>query len=220
MGVAICAAATKYVFAKSILLSYREELGAYTLLLWIELFLCCFLLPWSIMTTELEALVTTGYTRRDWCALAFAGAMGGFRFFCELLVLKFWSATTLSAANLSAHSLIIVVSIPLFGTPVTPYLISGTLVTLAASAFYAFLLVSSSHEAPSPSPVGKRAGGGSKALWGRDGADSGSLEKEAAAGGGRGTGRGEATLSGKPPIAMDRLQRLRELYGSAYQPIR
>lgn len=92
--------------------------------------------------------------------LCAAAALGGFRFFCEMLVrdptplrhstpssrhptlacfqvLRFWSATTLSAVNLSAHSLIILLAIPIFGTQLTPSLAVGTALTVAASAAYA-----------------------------------------------------------------------------------
>lgn len=147
MVTAVLSAAAKYVFAKSLLTAYREELGACLLLLWIEAFLCAFLLPWSLLTHQLQSMVTFGYGPWQWASLVGAGAMGGFRFFCELAVLRYWSATTLSAANLSAHSFIIVISIPLFGTPVTPFLIAGVLLTLGASAFYAYLLLVNKHEA-------------------------------------------------------------------------
>ena len=46
------------------------------------------------------------------------------------------SATTLSATNLAAHSLIIVLSIPLFGSAVTPLLVVGLAFTIGASIFY------------------------------------------------------------------------------------
>lgn len=147
MLLAVLAAAVKYVFAKALLTSYRREVGAAALLVWIEILISAILLPWSLQSHQLQAMARAGYSAAQWRALVAAGALGGFRFFCELLVLRYWSATTLSAANLSAHSLIIVVSIPIFGTAVTPFLMAGTLVTLAASAFYGYLRLRTAEEA-------------------------------------------------------------------------
>jgi len=141
MMLAVVAAACKYVFAKDLLHAYREEVGALRLLLWIECMLCAVLLPWSLVTEELPQLLHSGLSAVQWGSLCSAAALGGYRFYVELVVLRYWSATTLSAANLSAHSLIIVCSIPVFGTPVTPFLVAGTAVTIAASLAYGWIKI-------------------------------------------------------------------------------
>ena len=143
MVIAVFAAAAKYVFARDLLHRHREEVGELQLLLHLELILCALLLPWSMMTGEGERLLRSHPSLTSWLKLCAAAGIGGFRFFVELLVLRYWSATTLSAANLSAHSLVIVFSIPIFDTPVTPFLVAGISVTLAASASYGWLKVSS-----------------------------------------------------------------------------
>mmetsp|Transcript_5707 Transcript_5707/g.15179 ORF Transcript_5707/g.15179 Transcript_5707/m.15179 type:complete len:340 (+) Transcript_5707:44-1063(+) len=141
MVLAVFSAAYKYVFAKDLLHTYQEVLGPLRLLLWIECMVCTILLPWSIAITELPQLVRTRRSLAEATALCGAAALGGFRFYVELIVLKYWSATTLSAANLSAHALIIILSIPLFGTPFTPLLLFGTSVTLAASFAYGWIKI-------------------------------------------------------------------------------
>ena len=70
-------------------------------------------------------------------------ALGGFRFYCELLVLRYWSATTLSATNLAAHSVIILIAIPAFHSAVSPLLLLGTALTIFASVAYAWRRISS-----------------------------------------------------------------------------
>ena len=72
------------------------------------------LLPWAILNGELAEAAVIIREREPSAVLLLcaAAALGGFRFFCELLVLRYWSATSLSAANLIAHALIVVVSAP------------------------------------------------------------------------------------------------------------
>ena len=88
-----------------------------------------------------------------------AAALGGFRFYVELIVLRYWSATTLSAANLSAHSLIILLSIPLFGTPVTNMLVAGIGVTVAASVAYGYAKIMRLDDAKSARGDSSQRGG-------------------------------------------------------------
>ena len=142
MFVAIFAAAAKYVFAKSMLHAFRQELGALPLLFWIEVVICATLLPWALLWGELQALYCAGYGVPEWASLASAAALGGVRFFMELLVLRYWSATTLSAANLSAHSFVIVVWAIVTRQSLTPSFVAGTLVTIGASVAFAWLKVS------------------------------------------------------------------------------
>ena len=153
MVVAVLAAACKYVFAKDLLHAYRQEIGALRLLLWLECLLCTVLLPWSLATNELRDLLSLGLGAMEWSSLCLAGALGGFRFYIELIVLRHWSATTLSAANLSAHSLIIVLSIPIFDTPITPFLVAGTAVTLCASALYGWIKITRQDVLARPIPA-------------------------------------------------------------------
>jgi hypothetical protein len=139
MAVAIFAAACKYVFAKETIHACRQELGAISLLFWIEVFITAILLPWAYLNGELATLLTAQRSGFEWCMLCSAAALGGFRFFCELLVLHYWSATSLSAANLTAHAVIIIVAISAFGTGSSPLQTAGLLLTMAASAAYALI---------------------------------------------------------------------------------
>ena len=114
MGVAILFAALKYVFAKASLHEWKASYGALGVLFWIETFVALQLLPWALLNGELERAIALAFERGAVAAgmLCAAAALGGFRFFCELLVLRYWSATTLSAANLMAHALVVVVATP------------------------------------------------------------------------------------------------------------
>ena len=114
MGTAICAAAIKYVFAKAALSTWKAQYGSLGVLFWIEAMIAMQLLPWAILNGELAEAAVIIREREPSAVLLLcaAAALGGFRFFCELLVLRYWSATSLSAANLIAHALIVVVSAP------------------------------------------------------------------------------------------------------------
>lgn len=140
---AIFAAATKYVFAKASLIEWKRQMGPLGLLLWIEVLITFVLLPWALLNGELASLVALVQHSQNRLAtlatLCGCAALGGFRFFCELYVLKFWSATTLSAINLIAHSVIIIVSIVASRLMPTPSLIAGTLLTMMGAWFYAWL---------------------------------------------------------------------------------
>lgn len=199
MAVAILAAAIKSVFAKASLHAWKESTGAVGVLFWIETFISFQLLPWAMVNGELVAAVGI-LTDRGPAASALvcaAAALGGFRFYCELLVLRYWSATTLAAANLMAHALIVAIAMPLsavlpLGAPPPSLLtLAGTAVTLVAAMLYAALKVRGSLEPPSlpPSPDGKiRAGG--------------------ATGGGFGDHAGTATVYARPPGGSDAARRL------------
>ena len=154
MGLAICFAAIKYVFAKASLQAWKASYGSLGVLFWIEAFVAIQLLPWAYLNGELDR-ATSIMGERGAGAMALlcaAAALGGFRFFCELLVLRYWSATTLSAANLLAHALIVVLStplsavLPLGAAPFTPLSLAGTTTTLLASLLYILLKLRGSLE--------------------------------------------------------------------------
>jgi drug/metabolite transporter (DMT)-like permease len=140
---AILAAATKYVFAKASIVAWKQRMGALGLLLWIEVLIACVLLPWALLNGELSEfhrrILQSNDRLSELATLCACAAFGGFRFFCELYVLKFWSATTLSATNLVAHSFIIVVSILVSNCVPTLSLIVGTLLTIAGAWLFAHL---------------------------------------------------------------------------------
>ena len=114
MGLAICFAALKYVFAKASLQAWKASYGALGVLLWIETFIALQMLPWAYYSGELglAAAILSERSVASIALLCAAAALGGFRFYCELVVLRYWSATTLSAANLMAHALIVALATP------------------------------------------------------------------------------------------------------------
>ena len=84
---------------------YRDELGPLAFLFWVEVFILLILLPWAALNGELVALLRYAREERMGLPLAACSALGGVRFFAELLILRTASATSLSTANLvSARS--------------------------------------------------------------------------------------------------------------------
>ena len=64
-------------------------------------------------------------------------ALGGARFFAQLLVLRYSTATNQACANTFNQASVIYLSLIIWSEPkVTPLLIVGTLLTIATSAFY------------------------------------------------------------------------------------
>jgi hypothetical protein len=77
-----------------------------------------------------------------WLPLCACSALGGLRFFAELLILRGASATSLSTANLATHAAVVVLSVPIFGTQMTGFWLAGCTVTLTSSAVYTYLKLS------------------------------------------------------------------------------
>lgn len=142
MLMAVFAAACKYVFAKATVETYRDELGALAFLFWVEVIILVILLPWAIANGEIARLLAYADSVAIWLPLCGCSALGGVRFFAELLILRTASATSLSTANLATHATVMFLSIPLFGTTVTSFLIIGCTLTLSASAVYTYLKLS------------------------------------------------------------------------------
>ena len=87
-------------------------------------------------------------------------ALGGVRFFSQLIVLRLTSATTLSVIHVAAHALIVSIAIPLFHTNVSPFLIVGFTTTLVSAFLYTYVKTTevskeqhSEEEDPSPQLV-------------------------------------------------------------------
>ena len=142
MLMAVFAAACKYVFAKATVEQYRDELGPLAFLFWVEVIILLILLPWALANGEIARLFAYADSVSIWVPLCCCSALGGVRFFAELLILRSASATSLSTANLATHATVMFLSIPLFGTTVTPFLIIGCTLTLSASAVYTYLKLS------------------------------------------------------------------------------
>ena len=169
MLMAVFAAACKYVFAKATVQEYRDELGSLAFLFWVEVFILLILLPWAALNGELATLVryaqvtptltptltptptptltlTTlvryAQDEQRWLPLCACSALGGVRFFAELLILRSASATSLSTANLATHAAVVVLSIPIFGTQITGFWLAGCTITLTSSAVYTYLKLS------------------------------------------------------------------------------
>ena len=142
MLMAVFAASCKYVFAKATVQEYRDELGPFAFLFWVEVFILLILLPWAALNGELATLVRYAQGEQRWLPLCACSALGGVRFFAELLILRSASATSLSTANLATHAAVVVLSIPIFGTQMTGFWLAGCTITLTSSAVYTYLKLS------------------------------------------------------------------------------
>lgn len=148
MLLAVVTAACKYVFTKSIIETTKKELGSFAFLFWIDVFIVCVLVPWSLVNGELVALFRYPKNGGMWVVLVLTATLGGVRALSQFVVLRLVSATSLAAANLATQSLTISLSIFLFGLKVTAFLVCGILLTLIASATYTYLKVSQLLEKP------------------------------------------------------------------------
>jgi hypothetical protein len=72
----------------------------------------------------------------DWVLLWGCAAFGGVRIYSQFAFLKETSATTLAMSNLAIQAITIILSILLFGTPLTAFLGLGVTFTIIMSAVY------------------------------------------------------------------------------------
>lgn len=100
------------------------------------------LLPWAALNGELGQLFTEPRPFGDWVLLWGCAAFGGVRIYSQFAFLAQTSATTLAMSNLAIQALTILLSIVLFGTPLTTYLGLGVTFTILMSALFTFLKLS------------------------------------------------------------------------------
>ena len=156
MVAAVVAGAFKYVFAHAAIKEYQRELGTLGFLFWVEVFVAVLLTPWAVANGEGAKLLgilvlgeplgdhdatTSGEASVSALLLWGTAAFGGLRIYTQFTFLKETSATSLAISNLVIQALTIMLSIALFGTPLTPLLGLGILVTVATSSVYSYIKV-------------------------------------------------------------------------------
>jgi len=159
----LTASACKYVFAHAVMRECKKELGSpFAFVFWLDLFALVVVVPMALILGDtrsdcLFAAFTPG-CRTDvqvlfaetsgvvaWGVVLGNSFLGGVRFFSQLLVLRFTTATNLAAANIAYQALNIYVSlaVPYIPTPaITGWLIGGSMLTILTSAVYTYWNVS------------------------------------------------------------------------------
>jgi len=166
MVAAVVGGAFKYVLAHQVIVEFREHMGVLAFTFWVEFFVGVMLLPWALLTGEARLLLySTERSLGEWLLLWGTAAFGGVRILSEFCFLAFTSATSLAMSSLTVQALTILVGIVGFGTPLTPTLALGVVVTLLTSALYAWLRTSKVLEqhvgrAEEPKPSRQRGVGG------------------------------------------------------------
>lgn len=137
---AVLSSASKYVFTHSAFKEFKSEMGALSLLFWVDIFMCPIYFVWTILNGELALLFSDVFTSAStfWLMTATA-ALGGVRALTQYLVLIFVTATSMSTANVLTQSLNILISIPLQSTALTPHLAFGIGLVIPFSALYALI---------------------------------------------------------------------------------
>ena len=136
--------ACKYVFAHSVMQACKKDLGSFAFLFWLDFATLFILIPWSFIDGSMVQLYGSLHSAGDVGKLILTSILGGLRFFTQLLVLRFTTATNLSCANICFQAINIYLSLAIFpdATKVTAQLICGTVLTLLTSAVYTYWKVS------------------------------------------------------------------------------
>jgi len=138
--VGVLASACKYIFAHSVMRDCKKELGsAFAFLFWLDILSLIILVPWSFIAGDMQRLVENTVGVLAWAQVVGNSALGGLRFFSQLIVLRYSTPTNLSCANIAFQAINIYLSLALFNDQkITPWLIAGTMVTIATSAVYTY----------------------------------------------------------------------------------
>lgn len=135
----VLASSLKYIFAHSVMRECKRDIGSpFAFLFWLDILSLVILVPWAFLDdAEMYKLMAGQQSALDWLKLIGNSAMGGLRFFTQLLVLRYSTPTNLSVANVGFQACSIYLSLWMFhDTEVTPLLLVGTLLTITLSLIY------------------------------------------------------------------------------------
>merc|ERR1719409_1361264 len=162
MMVAVLASSTKNVFIKKTLDETKKHYSSLAFLFWLDCFILLVLVPWSVINGEASILLFQPRPVGEWVQLIATAAFGGVRALSQFMVLAYASATTLSTASLTTQTLNIKLSIPIFHTALTTYMVIGIAITLSASGLYTYFKISKvlepkKEKPPAPAPASDAA---------------------------------------------------------------
>lgn len=140
MVVATLTGGIKYVTAHEIIKIHKKELGTVSFLLWLELTMLIYMVPWTIASGELPLIAAWDglYDPSEWALVVSNALMGGLRAFVTFLVLRHCSALQLVTTNVASQCLVILLGILVFETQTSPLLLTGIAITLAGYVGYSY----------------------------------------------------------------------------------
>jgi len=98
--VAVLCSASKYAFTHAAFKQFKSQLGALSLLFWVDLLMLPIFIPWVLISGELVDLLESGMSAGAWWQFTGTAALGGVRALTQYLVLKLVTATSMSTANI------------------------------------------------------------------------------------------------------------------------
>jgi len=139
----VLASSCKYVFAHSVMQACKKDLGSFSFLFWLDAATLIILVPWALIDHSFVELFQSLHSGVDGFKLFATSFLGGLRFFSQLIVLRFTTATNLACANIGFQAINIYLALALFhDVEVTGCLIGGTILTLTTSAVYTYWKIS------------------------------------------------------------------------------
>jgi len=141
----VLASALKYIFAHAVMRECKKDIGSpFAFLFWLDLLSLIILVPWAfIQDGQMYQLMAAQQDAVDWLKLLGNSALGGLRFFTQLIVLRYSTPTNLSVANVGFQACSIYLSLWVFHDQnVTTLLLLGTMLTIGISLIY--ILIKSS----------------------------------------------------------------------------
>lgn len=137
MVLAVTTGAFKNVFAHKIISNVKKEMGILSFTFWIEIICSILLLPWAVMSTEVETFIKIDVQT---LLMTFVVALyGGVRIISQFVFLKYTSPTSLSLTNIVTQLFTVLIGIILFENNYTIYTIVGVTITLVLSTVYAYI---------------------------------------------------------------------------------
>jgi len=136
--IAVLSSATKSVFARQILHTFKKELGALALLFWVDLFMIPVYTVWTTPGGELQHMfdVVFNDSGKFW-KLTGTAALGGARALLQYTLLYFLTAASTAVANTSTQSINEIITTPIKHHKATAELLSGITVSITGAVLYA-----------------------------------------------------------------------------------
>lgn len=139
----VLCSACKAVFAHQVLQACKKDMGSFSFLFWLDAATLIILIPWSLADGSQQLLFSSLHSAGDVGKLIGTSFLGGLRFFSQLLVLRFTTATNLSCASIAFQAINIYLALALFhDVQITGFLIGGTVFTLCVSSVYTYWKIS------------------------------------------------------------------------------
>ena len=139
-AVATLCSASRYAFTHAAFVEFEGQMSPLSLLFWVDLLMLPIYVPWICINGSAAAVFTSGMMRsQDWICFTGTAALGGVRALTQYFVLNLVAATSMSTANIFTIVLNILISMTWQPISVSPALVGGIVLVVAATALYAYL---------------------------------------------------------------------------------